>query len=101
MFSKDFHQDLENLTANMAQDKQLAHHKKHIQVLWNHIERLEEVISIQGGQVTIKNGDASVVLKKDGTIMIKGRNISVEGNGRIDIKSGGDLVMKGAKILQN
>ncbi len=101
MFSKDFFQDLNNATANMAQDKQLAYHKKHIQVLWNHIERLEELIDIKGGQVTIKNGDASVILKKDGTIVIKGRNISVEGNGRIDVKSGGDLVLKGAKILQN
>jgi hypothetical protein len=101
MFSKDFVQGLENATVNMAQDKQLAYHKKHIQVLWNHIERLEELISIEGGQVTIKHGDASVVLRKDGTIVIKGRNISVEGNGRIEVKSAGDLALKGAKILQN
>jgi hypothetical protein len=101
MLSKDFMQDMSNLTANMAQDKQLAYHKKHIQVLWNHIERLERAIDVEDGQATIKLGEAAVILKKDGTVIIKGRNVRIESWGRIDIKSAGEVVIKGEKISQN
>ena len=54
-----------------------------------------------GDSVTIKTGAASIVMKKDGTIQIKGKNISIEGSGKINVKASGDLVMKGSKILQN
>jgi hypothetical protein len=78
----------------------LHHYRRHIGDLWDHIERLDELI-FQSDDFTIKKGDASVVLKKDGTIMIKGNNINIEGRGRIDIKSAGDVTIKGARILQN
>ena len=81
-------------------DRYLHRYRRLIGDLWDHMERLDELF-FGSDDFTIKRGDASVVLKKDGTILIKGNNISVEGRGRIDIKSGGDLVMKGAKILQN
>jgi len=54
-----------------------------------------------GDSVTIKTGAASIVMKKDGTIQIKGKNITIEGSGKINVKASGDLVMKGSKILQN
>jgi type VI secretion system secreted protein VgrG len=40
-------------------------------------------------------------LKKDGTITIKGKNVTVEGSGKITVKASGDLVLKGSKIAQN
>lgn len=54
-----------------------------------------------GDSVTIKTGSASISMKKDGTIQIKGKDITVEGSGKINIKASGDIVMKGSKILQN
>jgi type VI secretion system secreted protein VgrG len=54
-----------------------------------------------GDSVTLKTGDASITMKKDGTIVIKGKDISVEGSGKINIKASNDIVMKGSKILQN
>ena len=51
--------------------------------------------------VTITTGDASITMKKDGTITIKGKDITIDGSGKINIKAGGDIVMKGSKILQN
>jgi type VI secretion system secreted protein VgrG len=54
-----------------------------------------------GDSVTIKTGSASITMKKDGTIQIKGKDITIEGSGKINIKAGGDIVMKGSKILQN
>ncbi len=54
-----------------------------------------------GDSVTLKTGSASITMKKDGTITIKGKDITVEGSGKIDVKASSDIVMKGSKILQN
>ena len=54
-----------------------------------------------GDSVTIKTGSASITMKKDGTIVIKGKDITVEGSGKINVKASKDIVMKGSKILQN
>ena len=54
-----------------------------------------------GDSITLTTGSASITMKKDGTIVIKGKNITVEGSGKINIKASSDIVMKGSKILQN
>lgn len=46
-----------------------------------------------GDEITIKTGKASIVMKKDGTVNISGKDITV--------KASGNIVMKGKKILQN
>ena len=51
--------------------------------------------------VSIKTGDASITMKKDGTITIKGKDITIDGSGKINVKASSDIVMKGSKILQN
>lgn len=54
-----------------------------------------------GDSITIKTGDASISMKKDGTIVIKGKDITINGSGKINAKADSDIVMKGSKILQN
>jgi len=54
-----------------------------------------------GDSVTIKTGSASITMKKDGTITIKGKDITVDGSGKINVKASSDIVMKGSKITQN
>ena len=54
-----------------------------------------------GDSITIKTGSASITMKKDGTITIKGKDITIEGSGKINAKASSDIVMKGSKILQN
>jgi len=54
-----------------------------------------------GDSITIKTGSASITMKKDGTISIKGKDITIEGSGKINVKASNDIVMKGSKILQN
>ena len=44
-------------------------------------------------ELTVKCGQAAIVLKKNGDISITGKEISV--------KASGDLVLRGQKILQN
>jgi type VI secretion system secreted protein VgrG len=54
-----------------------------------------------GDSITIKTGSASITMKKDGTITIKGKDITIDGSGKINAKASGDIVMKGSKIQQN
>ena len=54
-----------------------------------------------GESIMLKTGDASIAMKKDGSITIKGKNITIEGSGEINVKASKDLVMKGSKIAQN
>ncbi len=51
--------------------------------------------------ITLKCGKASIILKKDGTITIDGKDIAQKASGKIDHKASGDITQKGAKIKQN
>jgi len=51
-----------------------------------------------GDSVTIKTGSASITMKKDGTITIKGKDITIEGSGKINVKASSDVVVKGSKV---
>jgi type VI secretion system secreted protein VgrG len=54
-----------------------------------------------GDQITLKTGDASIMMKKNGDIVIKGKNIQVQGSGKVNVKASSDVVIKGSKIGQN
>lgn len=54
-----------------------------------------------GDSVTIKTGKASISMKKDGTISIEGKNITIKGSGEINVKASKNITMKGNKILEN
>ena len=54
-----------------------------------------------GDEITLTTGKASITMKKDGTIVIKGKDLKVEGSGKIDVKASQNVTMKGQKILQN
>ena len=54
-----------------------------------------------GDEVTIVTGKASINMKKDGTIRISGKDITIDGSGKIDIKAKKNITQKGQKILQN
>jgi type VI secretion system secreted protein VgrG len=54
-----------------------------------------------GEEIAIKTGSASILMKKDGTITIEGKDITIKGSGKITAQASGDMVLKGSKILQN
>jgi type VI secretion system secreted protein VgrG len=51
--------------------------------------------------ITITTGSASITMQKDGTISIKGKDITIEGSGEIVGKASKNMTLKGQKILQN
>ena len=52
-------------------------------------------------KIVLKAGDASLVLESDGTITLKGKNLSMHGAGKISIEAKGELTTKGSKIGHN
>ncbi|RWN56198.1 type VI secretion system tip protein TssI/VgrG [Mesorhizobium sp.] len=54
-----------------------------------------------GDAIALKCGSASILMKKDGTITIEGKDISIKGSGKINIKASSDITMKGSEIKQN
>jgi type VI secretion system secreted protein VgrG len=61
----------------------------------------KKLIVSAADSITFTSGKASITMKKDGTIVIKGKDITIEGSGKINAKATGNLVMKGSKIQQN
>jgi type VI secretion system secreted protein VgrG len=49
----------------------------------------------------LKTGAASIIMKKNGDIQIKGKNINITGSGKITVKASSDVVIKGSKIKEN
>jgi type VI secretion system secreted protein VgrG len=54
-----------------------------------------------GDSITLSTGSASITMKKDGTIVIRGKDITIDGSGAINVKASKNVVVKGQKILQN
>jgi len=64
--------------------------------------KVGKVLAIEAGdEIAIKTGSASILMKKDGTITIEGKDITIKGSGKIVEDASGDMVLKGSKILQN
>ncbi len=51
--------------------------------------------------IVLKTGSASITMKKDGTITIDGKDITINGSGKIGIKASSDVTIKGSKISNN
>jgi type VI secretion system secreted protein VgrG len=63
---------------------------------------VEKSLSINAGEeITITTGDATLQMKKDGTIILKGKDILIDGSGKITVKAASDMTLKGSKIAAN
>jgi type VI secretion system secreted protein VgrG len=51
--------------------------------------------------LTLKCGDAMLIMKKDGTITLKGKNVTIKGSGKINVKADGEVTIKGSKVSSN
>ena len=54
-----------------------------------------------GDQLTLTVGASSIIMKKDGTITIKGKDISIDGAGKITAKAATVMTLKGAQVMVN
>jgi type VI secretion system secreted protein VgrG len=56
---------------------------------------------VAGDMITLQTGAASIVMKKNGDITIKGKNITVQGSGKINATASSTVTIKGSKVLTN
>lgn len=61
----------------------------------------KDTVIDSGDSLLLKCGSASISMKKDGTITIEGKNITLKGSGDINVKASGNITLKGSKITQN
>lgn len=54
-----------------------------------------------GDEIVLKTGSASITMKKNGDIEIKGKNVSLSASGKLNGKANGTVTMKGSTIGQN
>ena len=56
---------------------------------------------VAGDEILLKTGSASILMKKNGDIQIKGKNITVSGSGKINMKASSKMTLKGSQIAEN
>jgi len=68
----------------------------------NDVLKVAKELSVQvGDKIVFATGDASLTMKKDGTIQIVGKDITLKASGKIFEQADGNIVLKGSKILEN
>lgn len=72
-----------------------------LQDMLDQFEHLQEMISADGNEITLRAGAASIVLRKDGAITITGKDITIRGSGKVSVRADGDLALKGSRVLDN
>jgi type VI secretion system secreted protein VgrG len=61
----------------------------------------KKLVITAADEVSIQTGSAQLIMKKNGDIILKGRNIQVEGSGKVGLKASSDVVIKGSKVSSN
>ncbi|RCW89002.1 type VI secretion system Vgr family protein [Paracoccus lutimaris] len=61
----------------------------------------KNIVIKAGDSITLTCGKAKLQLKKDGTIVIEGKDLSIKGSGKIGINASSDVTIKGSTISQN
>ena len=75
--------------------------QKRIRDLEERLFILEQALRVTQGEVNLTVEDSSLTMKKDGTINLRGKEITLNAFGKINIKASSDLVLKGSRILEN
>jgi type VI secretion system secreted protein VgrG len=90
-------------SVSVAKDSSLSVSGKRSQEIGkdDSLEVGKKLVINAGDEITFKTGSASITLKKNGDITIKGKNISLQGSGSINTKASGTVTVKGANIGNN
>jgi type VI secretion system secreted protein VgrG len=61
----------------------------------------KRVVINAGDAIVLKAGSATLVLEKNGDIRVNGKNIKLDGSGKINVKANSTVNVKGSKITNN
>ena len=68
-------------------DRQRRQGAQHQRRRGRHLKVGKNLVIDAGDSITITTGSASITMKKDGTITIKGKDITIDGSGKINVKA--------------
>jgi type VI secretion system secreted protein VgrG len=61
----------------------------------------EKLVITAGDSILLECGSSSISMKKNGDILISGKNLVLEASGKATVKASQDLVLKGSKVTAN
>lgn len=56
---------------------------------------------VAGDSIEIKTGSSMIIMKSNGDITIKCKNLLIDASGKVDVKASGNITQKGKQVLQN
>jgi type VI secretion system secreted protein VgrG len=84
----------ENQTVTVGKDlKEKVQGQRNVEVTKEAMLKAKKVQITADDEISLKTGDAEILMKKNGEVTIKG--------GKITIKGSGDVIVKGSKIAEN
>ncbi|MCX6628740.1 MAG: hypothetical protein NTW28_14060 [Candidatus Solibacter sp.] len=72
-----------------------------IKTLEARVAALEQALRVSASQVVLQAGCAKITLNHAGDIQITSHTATISSQGKMTLKAGGDLILKGAKITEN
>jgi type VI secretion system secreted protein VgrG len=93
-----------NKQVTIGNDLTVAVSKNHTETTgekYSLLAKKDIAIESKGDSISIRCGKSSIVLQKDGTILIEGKDLTLKGSGEIVAKADKDMTLKGKNILQN
>ena len=66
-----------------------------------HVFKAKKIDITAEEELNITVGSAKLILKKDGTILIDGKDVTTKASGKVNVKASGDLLLKGSTIKGN
>jgi len=61
----------------------------------------KKLVITAGTSILLECGSASISMKKNGDIKIKGKNLVIEGSGKVGVKATSTVTIKGSQVAQN
>jgi hypothetical protein len=64
------------------------------------VRKLEKILELSKDGLHLSSGSSSIQVSPK-KIVISAHDIEIRGAGRVSVKAGGDLVLKGSKVVNN
>jgi type VI secretion system secreted protein VgrG len=89
------------LSVGKDEDRSVAG-KRSTQVAKDESLQVGKKLTVEAGdEIVLRTGSASITMKKNGDIVIKGKNLTLQASGKITGKASSDVILKGSKVINN
>lgn len=72
-----------------------------IRALEARVAALEQALRVSANQVVLQAGGAKITLTPAGSVQMTASTVVISADGKVTVKAGGDLILKGSKITEN